>query len=139
MSTERDSLVVVRIEYVGLGAIGLFDTFEPPELGSETTKYTPGGAVNPITFGGRKTVGEGTVTRYWNVARDRPLLPYLLAARGTAKGSVVDQSADGLKNALGAPVTFPGTLQQVLYPTRNSEGSDTAFLTLVFDCEEPIA
>jgi hypothetical protein len=139
VSTERDSLILVRIDFAGLGALGLFDTFEPPEAGAEVTTYTPGGAVNPIVFGGRKTIGEATVARYWLPARDRPLLAALLQARGTARGNISDTSADGLKNPNGAPVVFPGVLMGVQYPNRNSEGDDTAMLTLTFACEEPVA
>src|ERR1700750_3455124 len=67
---------------------GSFDTKSGGELNSEESKYKPGGMQPEISLGGSQTIGNLTIGRYMDRARDWPLVPWLIGRRGSGRGTI---------------------------------------------------
>lgn len=118
-----------------LAKLGTFDTKTGGGAGSVISSHTPGGSRTPELEGGRQTFEDVTINRSWKPTRDRPLVGPLLAARSGTRFNVSDQSTDANLNPVGDPVVWSGILSEVNYPDFDSEGDETARLTLVFEID----
>jgi hypothetical protein len=104
--------------------LGIFDQKSGGEIDSEESKYNPGGMLGEISLGGRKSYGNVTVERYYDVLRDHPLMTWLAPLVGKARVAIgiAPQSVDGVVQ--GDPYTYSGTLKTVSPPDVDSTGTD---------------
>lgn len=111
---------------------GVWDKMSGGAIDSEDNKYHPGGMVEPISLGGRRSVDNVTVTRLYRLSRDHDVVHKLIAAAGKSDGIVSKQPMDIHGNVYGAPVVYRGTLKRVGLPDIDSEGSAAALIELEF-------
>lgn len=115
--------------------LGIFDTASGGELDSEESKYKPGGMQPEISLGGSLTIGNLTITRYCDRARDWPVIKWLLAQRGAGRGAIGITPLDPTGARSGDPLVYGGTLKTVTPPEIDSTGTDAAMLSLEFTCD----
>ena len=110
--------------------LGTFDKFSGGEVDSEETRYRPGAMGSPIALGGAVTVGNVTISRLYDLAREQGIIHWLIGRAG--KGAVVinKQPLDVDGNAYGRPLVYTGMLKQINPPEHDSESSDAALLEL---------
>lgn len=106
--------------------LGTFDTFSGGEADSEETKYNPGGLAEQLSLGGRRTVGNVTVGRIYDLARDHPLMGWLLAVAGRADLTVVKTPLNPDGVAVPSPLVYRGKLKAVSPPEHDSNSNDAA-------------
>lgn len=109
---------------------GVWDKMSGGEIDSEESKYHPGGMGDPVSLGGRKTVGNVTVQRLYRLGRDHDALQSLINAVGKSKVTVAKQPMDIDANVYGDPIVYNGTLKRVSPPDVDSEGSDGGIIEL---------
>lgn len=117
-------------------SLGIFDTFSGAEADSEETKYRPGGMDQELSLGGRRTYGNLTVSRYWDIYRDGPLVKWLYNAVGQARGFCGRQAMTAQGQAVGDVMWFHGTLKRVSVPDIDSMGTDAALFELEFTIDQ---
>ena len=119
--------------------MGVWDTVSGGEIDSEEAKYRPGGMSPEISLGGSTTIGNLTVGRYLDTARDWPLIKWLAGRVGKGRGviGVTPLSTDGVR--AGDPLTYGGTLKTVTRPDVDSTGTDAALVELEFTCDGNVA
>jgi hypothetical protein len=111
---------------------GVWDKFSGGEVDSDETKYNPGGMAPPVSLGGRRTVGNVTISRLYRLYRDHSHLNTLLASAGKSKAVIQRQPLDIQGNVFGNPLVYNGTLKRVAPPDLDSEQSGAALLELEF-------
>ena len=99
---------------------------------SEQLKYPPGGMVDDTSMGGRKTLGNVTISRFCDWGRDWPKTATWMALAGSARGTIGQQAMDIFKNPQGKPLVYSGTLKAVTPPEPDSTGSDEARVEMEF-------
>lgn len=110
---------------------GVWDRRTGGEVDSEETKYNPGGMAEPISLGGRRTVGNIVVARNYRLVRDhQDLAQFLTNAVGKSRMTVSAQPLDINGNSFGRPIVWHGTLKRFTPPEHDSEGSDAAMVEL---------
>lgn len=119
--------------------LGTFDTFSGGEIDSEEAKYSPGGMQPEISLGGRRTVGNITVSRYCDRALDWPIIKWLASQVGVAICSIGLTPLDPSGAVGGAPLTYTATLKTVTPPETDSTGNDAAKIELEFTCNGTVA
>lgn len=103
---------------------GVWDKMSGGEVDSDESKYNPGGMVDPISLGGKKTVGNVTVSRLYRLGRDHDAAQALINAVGKARMTVSKQPMDIDGLIYGDPIVYNGTLKRCTFPEVDSEGSD---------------
>jgi hypothetical protein len=126
---EDTHLVTVT---VGDRALGIFDQKSGGEIDSEESKYNPGGMTGEISLGGRRTIGNVTVERYYDALRDHPLITWLASQSGAARGKIGQAPMDAAGKLRGDPYTYGGTLKTVSPPDVDSTGNDAAKWSMEF-------
>lgn len=119
--------------------LGVWDTASGGEIDSEEAKYRPGGMGPEISLGGSRTIGNLTIGRYLDTARDWPLIKWLASRTGAGRGTVgiTPLAIDGSR--AGDPLTYQGTLKTVTRPDLDSTGTDAAILELEFTVDGNVA
>lgn len=131
MSREDQYNVTVSVKRGGVTKdLGTFDKQTGGEVDSEETKFAPGGMAETISLGGRKTVGNVTVSRLYDLSRDHGNAGWLIAGAGKAEVTVTKTSLDVDGNAWGQPLVYQGKLKAVTLPEPDSESSDPALFEL---------
>lgn len=117
---------------------GVWDKLEGGEVDSEEAKYRPGAMAPMVSLGGSVEVGNLTISRLYNLARDHGATPaqpggihWLLGRAGRGQVVINRQPLDADGNAFGSPLVYTGTLKTVTPPEVDSESSDAALL----ECE----
>jgi hypothetical protein len=144
--TRMDTFAVnVQVEDVGHPArimlnCGIWDKKTGGEVDSEESKYPPGGMQTQVSLGGRKNVGNVTVSRLYRLVRDhQDLMQRLIDGAGKARMVVAQQPLDIDGNVFGRPLVTKGTLKRVTPPEVDSESSDAAMVELEMTVEgEPV-
>jgi hypothetical protein len=132
MSTPtREDTWYVRASVDGR-ELGVFDTHAGGEVDSEESKYRPGGMDAEISLGGRQTIGNVTVARYYDVLRDHPLYVWLCSRAGKARGAVTWWPMTITGVVAGDGVTQHGTFKRAQRSDIDSNGGDAATLELEF-------
>ena len=121
--------ITVMIEDVSLG---VFDNMSDVEADSEEAKYRPGSMDEEISLGGRRTLSNITVDRYYDIFRDHPLSKWLFKKAGQARGTLARSPMTLQGQITGEPHWFGGTFKRVKEPDSDSMGSDIAKLELEF-------
>ena len=132
MSRQDMYSVSVRIDWPGLGDLGVFDTFKGGEADSDEQKYRPGGMAPPVSLGGAVTMGNITIERLYVLERDHVIAHSLYAATGVATVTVSKQPLDFNKVPYGRPLVYVGKLKKVNPPQHDSTSSDPGLLELEF-------
>lgn len=135
MSREDQFNVTVDITRNIAGAavtktLGTFDKMSGFEVDSEETKFWPGGMAKQLSLGGKVNVGNGTISRLYDLARDHPISGWLIEGVGKARVVITKTSLDVDGNAYGNALTYTGTLKMVQLPEPDSESSDPALIEL---------
>ena len=112
--------------------LGVFDTFAGGEVDSEESKYSPGGMAGDISLGGRQTIGNVTIGRYYDTLRDHPVYKWLAARAGHVRGGCywIPMTLHGV--IAGDPVRYDGTFKRVQHSDIDSTGGDAATVELEF-------
>jgi hypothetical protein len=127
MSRQDQFNITVSVAYGGRTEdLKTFDTFDGGEIDSEEAKYYPGGMAQAISLGGRKSVGNVTVGRLYDLARDHPLMGWLAGGVGKADVTVTKTSLNVDGEAQANSLVYAGKLKALTPPTHDSESSDAA-------------
>jgi hypothetical protein len=119
--------------------MGVWDTITGGEIDSEEARYRPGGMAPEISLGGSTTIGNVTIGRYLDTARDWPLIKWLAGRVGKGRGVIGRTPLDVDGARAGDPLTYGGTLKTVTVPDVDSTGSDAALVELEFTCDGNVA
>jgi hypothetical protein len=131
MSREDQYNVTVTVAYGGVTKdLGTFDSFDGGEVDSEETKYWPGGMGEQLSLGGRRSVGNVTVGRLYDLVRDHPLMGWLMGGVGKASVTVTKTSLTIDSVAISAPLVYVGKLKTITPPGHDSESNDAAVYTM---------
>lgn len=131
MSREDQYNVTVEVSYNGVAkSLGTFDKMTGGEIDSEESIFHPGGMAQAISLGGRVNVGNVTVSRLYDLARDHAIAGFLLGGVGKAEVTVTKTSLDVDGNAYGTPFVYQGKLKAFTPPEPDSESSDPAMFDL---------
>jgi hypothetical protein len=122
MSRQDQYNVTVSVAGTNLGT---FDKMTGGEFDSEETKYKPGAMAPQISLGGSKTISNIVVTRLYELERDHPLVPWLLAQTGKAECVISKQPLDINEHPFGSPIVYQGKLKKVTPPPADSEATTT--------------
>lgn len=133
--THLLTLVIDGGPGVGIKNLGTWDAKEGGEIDSEENKYKPGGMADEISMGGTKTVGNLTFRRYYDWARDDPILGWMIARVGNGRATPGVQMLDIHGNPQGGLLTYGGTLKTVTPPDLDSTSNDPAMLSVEFTCD----
>ena len=131
--TRADTWAInVELEYDGnLHDLGVWDKMTGGEVDSAEAKYYPGGLAAAISLGGRKEVGNVTVSRLYRLVRDHQnLAARFINGAGRADVKIKRQPLDIDGNSFGSPIVYYGTLKRVTFPEVDSESSDAALVEL---------
>lgn len=129
MAGARQDTHAVSVEINGVDT-GIWDKQGSGGVDSEETKYNPGGMVEAVSLGGRKTVENVTVSRLYDLDRDHVSVKTWINLVGKGQVKVIKQfmSQDGA--IYGEPLVYTGTLKRVTPPELDSESSDAALIEL---------
>ena len=108
-------------------SLGVWDQFSGGEVDSEESKYRPGGFDIEISLGGRRTIGNVTLARYWDDWISS-IFPWLQRRAGKARTAIsrFPFTADFIQ--LGPALGWGGTLKRVSPPDYDSMGTDAALI-----------
>lgn len=127
MSRQDQYSVSVTVDGIRLG---VWDTLEGGEVDSEETKFKPGGMAPSVSLGGSVEVGNVTVSRLYDLARDHSIVHWLLGRVGRAQVVVSKQPLTADAAAYGSPIVYRGILKSVTPPEVDSTGSDPSMIEL---------
>lgn len=131
MSREDQYNITVTVAYGGVPKdLGTFDSFDGGEVDSEETKYWPGGMGEQVSLGGRRSVGNVTVGRLYDLTRDHPLMGWLMGGVGKAEVTVTKTSMTIDEVGIAAPLVYTGKLKTVTPPGHDSESNSAAKFTM---------
>jgi hypothetical protein len=115
--------------------LGVFDTCEGGAVSAEISKRRPGTARSKrATYGGPQDTDDVTIAREWVRSRDYPLQRRLRTKTGWAEVRVTRVPLDprfNVPSGAEPEILVGGLLQQVQAPDSDSDGNDTAMLSLV--------
>lgn len=120
-------------------SLGIWDSLAGGEIDSEESKYNPGGMVGEISLGGRKTVGNVTLARYLDWARDWSIMAFLVGKVGAGRVTIGRQPLDPNGVVRGNPLTYEGTLKTVTPGDVDSEGTDAVKVELECTIDSAVA
>lgn len=109
---------------------GTWDKMEGGEVDSEERKYRPGNMATEVSLGGSVSVGNVTVTRLYELARDHLNVKAMMARAGKGTVVVKKQPLDVDGNPFGSPLVYQGTLKAVTPPEVDSESNDPGLLAI---------
>lgn len=127
MSREDQNACTVSVSYGGQTRdLGIFDAFSGGEIDSSEKKFNPGGMQQTISLGGKKTVGNVTVKRLYDLTRDHPIMGWLAGGVGKAEITAVKASMTVDSVAVPRPLVYQGKLKTLTPPDHDSESDDAA-------------
>lgn len=138
MAGSRADQYAVSVNIDGLDT-GIWDTCDGGEMGSEETKYKPGGMNPQVSLGGSQELGNVTVARLYDLDRDNPFIRTWMNRCGKASVVVTKQPLDVDGNVYGDPLVYSGLLMTVTPPSHDSESSDAARVELEISTNGSIA
>lgn len=133
MSRQDQFLITVSAQLTAGGpmvSLGTFDRRSGGEVSASDTKYRPGGSPNEISLGGPRTVGNVTVSRLYDLARDHDRAKQLAAVVGQGRVTVSQQPLDASQVPTRTPTIWNGVLTRVTFPDADSSGNAASMLEL---------
>jgi hypothetical protein len=112
--------------------LGVFDNWSGSEADSEEAKYRPGSMDQEISLGGRRTLSNVTIDRYYDIFRDHELCKWLFKKAGQARATLARTPMTTGGVITGTPHWFGGTLKRVKEPDVDSMGNDVGKMELEF-------
>jgi hypothetical protein len=109
---------------------GVWDKLSGGAIDSDDSKYYPGGMVDPVSLGGRKTVDNVTLSRLFLLERDQGILQTLIVGAGKSRVVISKQAMDIEGNVFGKPLTYNGRLKRITPPEVDSEASAAAMVEM---------
>lgn len=133
--TRQDTyLILAEVDGRPLGA---FDTYSGGEVDSEESKYRPGGFVGELSLGGKKTIGNVTISRYYDLLRDHPLYKWLEQVAGEVRGAISWTPCNLRNQVAGDSVWKGGTFKRVEHNDMESDGgADPGMIELEFTIDQ---
>jgi hypothetical protein len=113
----------------------VWDKFSGGEIDSEEAVYHPGGMAPPVSLGGRKNVGNVTVSRLYRLGRDHDVVQQLIDSVGRSSMTVTKQPLTVEGKIYGKPIVYKGTLKRCTPPEVDSEGSGAGMIELEMTVE----
>lgn len=110
--------------------LGLFDTMEFPTVGSDVTKWRPGGQRKQIAVGGLPNTEDTTITRGWDRDRDSVLIPWLNQRVGRGRVKITAQPLDRNFDPKGDASIYTGVLESVSPSNYDHDSSEVSTLDL---------
>jgi hypothetical protein len=137
MSRRMDqAYVVVSVTYRGeTRDLGVFNTFDGGEATSDDTKVRRGGTRTQTALGGPKSIGNVTVGRDYDLARDHNNIHWLYGAVGAARVNCQKFFTDDNDAPYGRPLIYTGVLIRSTAPGHDVDSSDVANLELEVSCD----
>jgi len=129
MAGSRADTHAVSVEINGVDT-GIWDKMGGGGIDSEETKYYPGGMVEAVSLGGRKTVDNVTVSRLYDLDRDHTKVKEWIGLVGRGQVKVIKQHMSIEAASYGEPLVYTGILKRVTPPELDSESSDPALIEL---------
>lgn len=127
MPAIREDQFQVTMTLDGRGT-GVWDVVDGGDVGSESTKYRPGGLGGEVSLGGPQTSENITLRRAFDPVRDGALYSTLRARRGKGSVVVTQQPLDRDGNATGSPIVDSGTVERVGRPQHDSNANGVAMI-----------
>lgn len=130
MSRQDQYLVSMTVKYRVNGQMQtrIFSPmagFEGGEVDSEDTKFFPGGMGEQISLGGRKSVGNVTVSNIYDAVTMHPHMGWLFGGVGKADVTVTKTLLDVDGVAVAGALVYNGKLKRIEPPSHDSESTDT--------------
>lgn len=138
MAGSRQDQYAVTVVIDGVNT-GIWDKCSGGEMGSEETKYKPGGLQKQISLGGSQNLDNLTVSRIFDLDRDAPALKNWMNRAGKADCVVTKQTLDVDGNVYGPPLVYSGILMRVAPPEHDSESSDAGLVEIEVSTDGTIA
>lgn len=118
--------------------LGVWDTLSGGDVGSEETKYKPGGMQPEVSLGGTTSVENVTLGRLMS-REDWDFMHRLMSSRvGKAPCTVARQPLDVDGNPFGRPMVYQGVLQNVTPGDSDSNSSDAQVWEITVSTEGSI-
>lgn len=134
MIREDNFRVTVSVTWRGERRdLGVFDTKEGGNMTADDSKYRRGGMGPSRAVGGPPEAENVTVSRDWDLTRDKQHLKWLMGAVGSARMEVKQTFLDEGGLAGGSPedlLVQTGVLTGVNPPAHDSNSSNVAMLEL---------
>jgi hypothetical protein len=133
---EDQAYVVVSVTYRGeTRDLGVFNALDGGEATSDDTKVRRGGTRTQRALGGPRSIGNITVTRDYDLARDHNNIHWLYNATGGARVVAQHFFTDDNDLPYGRPVIYTGVLIRSTKPPHNIDSADVANLELEISCD----
>jgi hypothetical protein len=115
--------------------LGVFNSFDGGEATSDDTKVRRGGTRTQKALGGPRSIGNVTIARDYDLARDHNNIHWLYAATGSARVVLQDFFTDDNDAPYGRPVIYTGVLIRSSKPGYDIDSADVAKLELEVSCD----
>jgi hypothetical protein len=123
---SRQDMYSVSVVVQDIGDTGIWDKCDGGEVDSSEKKYKPGAMAKELSLGGLQSVGNLTISRYYDLDRDGAIKKRLMNGAGKKEVVVTKQPLDVNGVPYGEPDVYAGTLKMVKPPEPDSEGTDEA-------------
>lgn len=132
--------VVVSVTYRGeTRDLGAFNTWDGGEATADDTKVRRGGTRTQKALGGPRSIGNVTVGRDYDLARDHNNIHWLYGAVGAARVTAQKWFTDDNDNPYGRPMIYTGVLIGSTPPGHDIDSADVAVLELEVSCDGDIS
>lgn len=133
---EDQAYCVASVTYRGeTRDLGVFTEFEGGEATAEDTKVRRGGTRTQKALGGPKSIGNVTIRRDYDLARDHNQIHWLYGGVGAASARVAKWPTDDNDRPYGRPTIYTGVLIGSTQPGHDLESADVAKLELEVSCD----
>jgi hypothetical protein len=128
--------VIVSVTYRGeTRDLGVFNELDGGEATSDDTKIRRGGTRIQRALGGPRSIGNVTVTRDYDLARDHTNIHWLYGVVGAGRVVVQHYMTDDNDAAYGRPIIYTGVLIRSTKPPHNIDSADVSTLELEVSCD----
>jgi hypothetical protein len=136
---EDQAYVLVSVTYRGeTKDLGEFNGFDGGEATADSSKVRRGGSTTRKALGGVPDIGDVTISRDYDLARDHIIIHWLYGAVGYADVQAKWWPLDDDNRPYGRPVIYTGKLIGCTKPGLDVESSDPAALELTVSCDSPV-
>lgn len=129
MAINQEQMFRVTVTVAGRD-LGVWDTFEGGQVGSDSELYYPGGMADGVALIGLVGTEEVTVSRFFDAelhALDKGFLTNNINGEITIGKQALTRTKDGVEGALE---TFRGVLTGVGTPQHDSNGNSVSMIEL---------
>lgn len=136
---EDQAYVVASVTYRGeTRDLGVFNSWDGGESTSDDTKVRRGGTRSQRVLGGPRSIGNVTIERDYDLARDHNNIHWLYNSVGGARVVLQKFFTDDNDAPYGRPLIYTGVLIRSTAPPHNIDSSSVANLTLEVSCDSDL-